>query len=196
MEGLLKPRNPVLSLGLTVLVCVYVCVWVRRKEGREGKRKREWVREKRGMRERKKERVCFCNYFCFFPFFSWAPGTTVPTPLYQQRCQPHSLFISTKHNEIGVVTAGKIHRGWVCVCVCVCVCVTVPPLRMDVLLMTSQFSTVHNFYIRVKSQQLESYGWASQSPSNIETFGGCSRQVEGSSCPNPGFTFTDIPIGV
>lgn len=36
--------------------------------------------------------------------------------------------------------------------------VAVPPLGIDVLLMTSQFSSVHNFYIRVKSLQLNSYG--------------------------------------
>lgn len=36
--------------------------------------------------------------------------------------------------------------------------VTATPLGTDVLLMTPQFSSVHNFYIRVKSLQLESHG--------------------------------------
>ena len=36
--------------------------------------------------------------------------------------------------------------------------ITTTPLGTDVLLMTPQFSSVQNFYIRVKSLQLESHG--------------------------------------
>lgn len=74
--------------------------------------------------------------------------------------------------------------------------ITMTPLGTDVLLMAPRFLSVQIFYIRVKSLQLESHGWVSWSPWNIETFRATGRQVEGSSCPKPSIRFTDIPIGV
>lgn len=59
-----------------------------------------------------------------------------------------------------------------------------PYSSIDVLLMTFQFSSVHDFHIRVKSRQLDSHGRVSPCPSNIQASRAAGSQVEGSSRPN------------